>query len=185
MYMYHSGEAIFKIWSFLPHNYFFLFLGNLCRCHGSSAVLAIYFSSSGKTSFPGCLFIQWTGKWRIYLSMGKSWSHVNKPGGWSNYLITLCLCNQPAHPAPEYKTRYPCKCITICLAGPSPGYLLLSVIFVCFVRPPCPLPYQNVLYLHLSRPRDRISICLSKPATCPHDHPEMRGGDDSCGLDLR
>ena len=135
--------------------------------------------------FPGVYLFNGLGN-EGYISLWGKAGHMSISLGADRITLLLCLCNQPAHPTPEDKTRYPCKCITICLAGPSPGYLLLSVIFVCFVRPPpCPLPYQNVLYLHLSRPRDRISICLSKPATCPHDHPEMRGGDDSCGLDLR
>ena len=64
----------------------------------------------------------------------------------------------------------------MCLSCPSAAYLLVLYLFV-FSRPRG-LPYQNVLYLHLSRPRDRISICLSMPATSPQDQPEMSGGDD-------
>ena len=83
--------------------------------------------------------------------------HMSISLGADRITLLLWVCvGYRTIPPPEYKTRYPCKW------------------------------YQNVLYLHLSRPRDPISICLSMPATCPQAHPEMRGGDDlTLAVELR
>ena len=63
------------------------------------------------------------------------------------------------HTTPEHETRYLCKCITTCLSGPSAGYL--SVLYLFAFSRLLGLLYQNVLYLHLWRPR------IVFPFVCP------------------
>ena len=107
----------------------------------------------------------------------KSWSHVNKPGGPDRITLLLSVCmlflyTMASHPPPEYKTRYPCKCITTCLSGPSAD---ICSDYICLFSRPCPLlRYQNAFSICICVDQeDPISICLSMTATCPRDHPAM------------
>ena len=82
-------------------------------------------------------------------------------------------------PPPEYKTRYPCKCITTCLSGPSAAYLLVLYLFV----------FRDHALSHIRM----FSICICRDHgirfpfvyLCPR-LPEMRGGDDlAVAVELR
>ena len=143
----------------------------------------MYFSpvccSGGNDPFPAPVY-SFTGlenEGYIYDRGGKgSWSHVNKPG-WGADRITLLLSVYHI-PPPEYKTRYlSVSALPYASLMPICGIFAICIIFVCLLPRPSPIS-ECLLYLHLSRPWDCISICLSMPATCPQDQPEVMGGDD-------
>ena len=117
-----------------------------CRCIVSKLPVHWKSSSTNLNRFAGArehLFLQW---WHCpfpspdylfsglgnegYIYGGKA-GHMSISLGADRITLLLWVCvGYRTIPPPEYKTRYPCKCITTCLSGPSAAYLLVLYLFV-------------------------------------------------------
>ena len=100
MYMYHSGEAIFKIWSFLPHNYFFLLLGAICAGVMEAAQSWPFISPAvARPLFPGVYLFNGLGN-EGYISLWGKAGHMSISLGADRItlLLSVCATNQPIPP---------------------------------------------------------------------------------------
>ena len=60
--------------------------------------------------------------------------------------------------------------------------IFVRIIFVC-LRPTLESPISECSVFAFVATEDRISVCLSMTATCPHDHPQMSGGGNDLGFE--
>ena len=98
--MYHSGEAIFKIWSFLPHNYFFLLLGAICAGVMEAAQSWPFISPAvARPLFPGVYLFNGLGN-EGYISLWGKAGHMSISLGADRItlLLSVCATNQPIPP---------------------------------------------------------------------------------------